>query len=261
MENERSTHRSTDRLLDILEQVAEHPGELTLSEISAGLDIPKSTISPILHTLTARGYLSADVRGRYAIGASSYLLGWSFLSNLHFLDEVERILDALTAACMETSHFAMLSEGNILYLKKAESPQQIRMVSTVGLKLPAYSTALGKALLSDCTREELDALYPKGFTALTPKTVTDLDVFFAQLQEVRRTGFAYESEESNEYICCIAAPVRKGGRIVAAVSVATPVFRYNEEKAAAIRPLLLDACRKIEKPLSVLDIDLSSLGL
>ena len=261
MDNERMTHRTTDRLLDIFEQFADHPGELTLSDISTNLDIPKSTLSPILYTLAVRGYLSADALGRYSIGASTYLLGRSFLSQFHFLDEVERILEKLTAVCMEASHFATLAEGDILYLKKVESPQPIRMVSTVGLKLPAYSTSLGKALLADCTREELDSLYPNGFTALTPNTVTDPDVFYAQLQDVRKTGFAYEVEESNEYIRCIAVPVRKDGRIVAAISVATPVFRYNEEKAALIRSLLLDAKGKIEKLLSSLDIDLSSLGL
>ena len=261
METGRETHRTTDRLLDIFEQIADHPGEKTLTDISKTLAIPKSTISPILYTLTARGYITSDALGRYTIGSSTYLLGRSFLGQFHFLDEVERILVSMTDVCMEASHFATLSGGDVFYLKKVESPQPIRMVSSVGRKLPAYSTALGKALLMDCTKTELAALYPDGLTAITPKTITDIDKLYDQLLLSRKQGYTTESEESNEDIRCLAVPVRKDGRIVAALSIATPVFRFTKEKEDLIRVLLFDAQKKIERLIDSPDVDLSSLGL
>ena len=119
------------------------------------------------------------------------------------------------------------------------------MVS-VGKKLPAYSCGIGKALLSDKTLEELTALYPEKLTPLTEHTITDISVLYQQLQTIHTQDIAFEKEESTKYIQCIAIPIRKEGKVRAAMSVATPVFRYTPEKEAMIIGLLKQAQLKIE---------------
>ena len=122
------------------------------------------------------------------------------------------------------------------------------MASFVGKRLPAYATALGKAMLAALPAGQLRALYPRGLEPLTARTVTDFDKLEAQLEEVRRTGIAAEQEESSEMICCYAVAVgRPGGRPVCSVSVSLPVFRQMPERVEAIRRRLLEAKARLER--------------
>ncbi len=245
-----SGHRTTERILDIMEWIGDHADACTFSDISSELDIPKSSLSPIIHTLLSRHYLESSDNQRFSVGFSAFRLGNCFLTQKNYLSLIEDILKDLTEKCKETSHYAILSDGDTCYIKKADSPQSIRMVSSIGNRLPAYGTALGKALLFDHTKEEIKKLYPDGLKPLTEKTVTDFDTLFRQLEEGKKTGFAYESEESNEYVRCIAVPIRKEGRIAAAISISVPVFRWDEEKEAMIRSLLTKAKADIEQLLA-----------
>ena len=254
-ENHAVFHRTTSRILDILELVAAEPDVHTLSSISQRLDLPKSSIFPILQEMTARNFLVLTKTQRYAIGFAAYCVGSSYLRQFHFLDAVGSVLEEMTNACQEATHFAVLDKGDVLYLKKVNSPQPIRMISYVGNRVPAYATALGKALLMDDSLDELKALYPDGLTKITPQTIDRFDVLYAQLQEAKKEGITYEKEESNQYIRCAAVPVRKEGKIIAALSVAVPVFRYDEAKKRLIHRLLLDAQCKTEQMISQLDID------
>ena len=259
MDHNKNNHRSTSRVLDILELVASHPSQYTLTDISVAIDSPKSSIYPILHTLTARHYLMLDDNSRYRIDYSAHQIGTAYLSQLNFLDEVEKILTNLTNVCLETSHFATLAGGDVLYIRKIDSPEFIRMTSRVGITLAAYGTALGKALLIDHELNDLKKLYPGGLKALTPETITDFNVLMEQIREARQKGYTFEIEESTPYIRCYAVPIRQRGRVVAAVSVAIPIFRYTEEKAELSRALLFDAKNKLENILDSIDTDFSSL--
>jgi DNA-binding IclR family transcriptional regulator len=244
-------HRSTSRILDILELVADCPEEkqgYVFTEIAEILKIPKSSISPILHTLLARKYLTIDpVSSRYHIGSRLYATGMGYINQGRVLRDIQHIMSAIVGQVTETCHFAELNGGDVFYLLKVDTPEPIRMISTPGRTLPAYSTGLGKALLSDNgTREELQKLYPAGLNALTPNTITDVDVLLRQLKKVRETGFAFESGESTPHIRCIAVPVKVYERVRYAMSVAIPVFRYSKEKEARICAVLKDARSKIE---------------
>ena len=135
-------HRSTTRVLDALELVAGGGRDgYTLTELCQRLDVPKSSMFPILHTLCERGYLTLHPdSGRYTTGPSALRLGNAYLENIDALDEITKELRTITAACSETSYFATLKGGNAFYLAKADSPEPIRMVAAIGHSLPAYST-------------------------------------------------------------------------------------------------------------------------
>ncbi|MBE5847034.1 MAG: IclR family transcriptional regulator [Lachnospiraceae bacterium] len=249
-----SGHRTTERILDILQLIADDPGTRTFSDISTMLDIPKSTLSPIMHSLVSRGFVQMQNNQHLSIGLSSFLVGNCFLQHQDHMALIEDILKDVTEKCQETTHYAILSEGDTYYLKKADSPQAIRMVSSIGNKLPAYSTALGKALLSDRTLSDLNKLYPDGLKAITKNTITNMDVLYEQLQAIRSEGYAYESEESNEFIRCIAVPIRKGSQIAAAISISVPIFRYTRDREESFKQLLNEAKSKIEQILSAMEI-------
>lgn len=259
MGESKNTHRSTGRVLDILELIAANPGRYNLTEICQDMDCPKSSLHPILCTLVERNFLALDQNGHYRIDVSAYQVGNSYLSQLDIMDEVEKLLTNITNISLETSHFAILMGGDVFYLKKIDSSESIRMFSRVGTTLPAYATSLGKALLCDHGLNELKKLYPNGLSPLTDNTITDFDTLYAQLKQGRIDGYTYEVEESNQYIRCFAVPIRQRGTIVAAISSAIPVFRYSDEKANLVKALLFDARSKLEGILNSLDTDFQNL--
>ncbi len=255
-------HRSTARALDALELIAQGgKAGYTLTEACQHLDVAKSSMLPILHTLVGRGYLSLDtVSGKYTIGSYVFQIGNAYLENFDAIDEIIKELHNITNVCSETSYFATLKGGDAFYIAKADSPESIRMVAAVGHSLPAYSTGIGKALLTDYSMADLKKLYPNGLRPLTPKTVTDIKELAAQLEASRSCGYAQETEESTQYIRCLAVPLRKGGKVIAAISVAIPVFRFSAEKEELILHLLKNSKQRLEHIFQSVDVNFETDG-
>lgn len=255
-------HRSTTRVLDALELIAQGgKGGYTLTEICQQLDVAKSSMLPILHTLVHRHYLSTDaLSGKYTIGSYAFQIGNAYLENFDTMNEITKELQNITNVCSETSYFATLKDGEAFYIAKADSSESIRMVAAVGHSLPAYSTGIGKALLTDYSLTDLKKLYPKGLRSLTPKTITDFNELAAQLEEARSCGYSCETEESTQYIRCLAVPLRKNGTIIAAISVAIPVFRYTSEKEALILQLLKNAKQRLEHIFQSINVNFDMIG-
>jgi IclR family KDG regulon transcriptional repressor len=102
--------------------------------------------------------------------------------------------------------------------------------------------------------EELKELYPDGLEPLTENTIVDFDELYAQLLQVRETGFSYECEESNMGIRCIATPVRVDGKIAGAVSVVIPIFRYSEQKRRRFESILAEGAVMLEEVLPLMSL-------
>ena len=240
-------HKPTWRVVSVLNYISANKG-VTLAECSSALGIPVGTLYPILQTLLELEYVSMDYETRkYYPGLSMFLAGSAYISADSGYSSVKSILAKTAERCGgETMHFARLEGGNVLYLFKIESTCSVRTYSAVGSVLPAYGTALGKSLISELSADELRALYPEGLKPITENTITSFEILEAQLEEVRKTGFAYECEESNYDVRCIARPLRKDNRIVAAISVSLPVFRYTDEKRKKIENELSKAGAQME---------------
>lgn len=239
-------HRSTQRAIDITKMVAKHNAEgLTMTELSLLLNVPKSSLFSIIHTLEKNELLSLEEStGKYRMGMRIYLLAYSCMSSDSIQPALRQEMKRITKSCRETCFFGILKGGDVLYLLKEESPEPLRMVAQ-GNKLPAYCTGIGKALLSEKTPEELRSLYPEGLVPLTEHTITDPDELASQLAQVRETGLAFENEESTQYVRCIGVPIHSAAGVCAAMSVAIPVFRYDEEKEREVISLLQEAQKRI----------------
>lgn len=240
-------HRTTTRILDILENVSAAKTGMTLTELSQTLNAPKSSLFPIVHTLEERRYLQQNHEtGRYTIGPSGLILGAAFSTDSG-MEPVTQIMKQVVAACQETCQFGILEDSNVLYVGKEDCTQAIRMISWVGNRLPANATAIGKALLSGLTDDEVRALYANGLPRLTEHTITDLDALIGQLNAIRRGEIATELEESTAQMACWAIPLHRQGKVFAALSVSVPLFRCQEEKIAQVCQCLQDAQTKIEQ--------------
>ena len=232
-------HKPTLRIIEILNLISsEHQG-CRLSEVSARLGIPMGTLSPIVHTLRENKYLSYDEQAQtYSLGIRLFEIGSRYMQYSNAFENMTVIMQEIVQRCGETVHLAVLDGQNVLDVAKVDSTEPIRMYSAIGKRLPAYSTAVGKALMAGYTEEELRALYPEGLKPITPHTITDFGELARQLRQVQETQMAYEKEESNEMIRCTAKPILKNGTAVAAMSVTIPLFRWTEEKQEFIEQLL-----------------------
>jgi len=241
-------HRSTLRVLSILKSLAGEINGFSLTELSQILNAPKSSLFPILHTLLEEKFISFNkVTSKYTMGLNTYLLGSSYVHTHEILELILKEMNLIVDQCSEICQLGILENNETLYIAKVDSPEAIRLVSDVNKKLPAHSTSLGKALLCEKSLDELTALFPDGLKKLTEHTITNLDDLYSELLETRKTSLAYDIEETNLNISCIAVPLRKFGKIVAAISVSTPNFRYTPEKKEHIEKLLLSAKISLEQ--------------
>lgn len=246
-------HRSTSRVLDILEYIAEKRDEkMNLANISRFLNAPKSSLFPILQTLVARKYLNYDEDSHiYSIGSMCYQIGVHYINDGNLSQDIDKILTHITEESQETCYFAELDGSEVLYLNRKDSSQSIRTFSQPGKRLPAYATGLGKALLCEKSLAELNELYPKGLNPITKNTITDINKLYEQLQEFKQSGFAYEVEESSKYIRCIAVSIHSNSKVRYALSVAIPVFRYTQKTEKLVKDLLSEAKKEIESKLAM----------
>lgn len=250
-------HNPTLRVLHILELIDANAAGLTLSAISEQLGLPKGTISPILKTLAAMDYIEWD-GSCYKIGSHSFELGLSYSSENNAFSIIRKAMSIIVAETEETCQMGVLSGRDVHYLLKEDANTVISIISGVGKRLPASVTALGKALLSGMSDEEVRALY-RGydFVPYTPHSILDIDTLLSAIQKVRTTGVAYEMEESTADICCVAVPLTENGQVKAAISVTVPKFRYSVEKQRQIAALLLNKKRLIEESCRVQNCSLS----
>jgi DNA-binding IclR family transcriptional regulator len=241
-------HRTTARILDIIELVVDSPEGLSLADISRSLEAPKSSLFPLLGTLVARNYLKLNAASqKYCMGEQLFILGNSFVNKVGIMEEIRAVTDQLCKDTGETIYFGVLSGLDVLYLIKSDLYSNFRVMSNPGVKLPAYSTGYGKSLLSQFSPEQIKAFYPDGkLKQVTEDTVRDVDTLLGELEEVRRSGFSHEKGESTPGIQCIAAPITHDSKIVAGISIAVPQFRYTEDREVFFRKYLSEAVRKIE---------------
>lgn len=222
------------RTLDILELFLDRPS-LSAPEITERLGLPRTTVHELLSTLTDRAYLIA-IPGqptRYRLGMRLFQLGSVFADQLDLAHEAREIAQKVAADCDETVHVAVLDGADVVYIAKVDSTHSVRMVSAVGRRLPAHCTAVGKALLSELSPDALDARCPRDreLPGMTPHSITSPARLRAHLEEIRERGLSYDECESNEGVFCVAAPIHDHtGAMVAAMSISTPVIRWNAER-------------------------------
>lgn len=241
-------HRTTYRVLTLLTLLSQHEEGLTFTEIQQRVDIPKGTLSPILHTMEHMRFISYNsATGRYRIGINAYLAGKTYRRSDAMLQFIIEEMHRIVEACSETCQLGVLEGPNVAYVAKVDSPSPIRLISDVGKVFPAYCTAIGKAILSEFDREKVEELLPETFSAYTAHTLKNVDEFWDQLVEVRRTGFARDFEEITDGVTCIAVSIHIDGEVAYGLSVTTPSYRLNDEKRELIESLLTNAKNHIER--------------
>ncbi|MFB9569839.1 IclR family transcriptional regulator domain-containing protein [Saccharopolyspora hordei] len=243
---------AVERAFDVLELFLDAP-ELSAPEITAQLGLPRTTVHELVGTLSERGYLMPAGRGsnKFRLGVRGFQLGSAYAERLDLAREGQLVAEEIAERCQETVHVGVREGTEVLYVAKVDSSHPVRMVSAVGRRLPAHCTAVGKALLSALSREEVDELYGnRRLKAMTEHSITTRKALRAELDQIAEDGVAREYCESNEAVACVASPVRDHtGAVVAAISIAVPILRWNEETEAALRDLVREGASDLSERL------------
>lgn len=241
-------HKPTERVLNILELLAATPSGLSLSDVAKNIGSPKTTIVPILHTMASRNFITFHKdTNLYTIGIGAYLAGSSYYGEKSIMQFIKSQMEYAVHETNEICQFGIRSEDCVLYIAKVDSTESIRLVSSVGKRLPLYCTALGKALLYQVPFEKVKSLYPNGLTQFTEHTIDSFDRLKQELDELNAAKFAHEKMEISTEICCYAVPICCNQRTIASLSISVPAFRDTEEKAERIREVLKNAGNTIEQ--------------
>lgn len=226
---------SVRRALSILELFDVHTAELGITEMAERLDLHKSTVAGLVYTLESSGYLEQNPTTRkYRLGVK--LVERAFVALGHL--EVTRValphLERLRNWRDETVNLAVLDRDEVVYIERLLSSQTLGMRSEVGKRAMAHSTALGKALLSQLPRSELEAFLANcDFPRVTPNTITQPKQLKHELDLVRSRGYAVDMEEDQIGGACIAAPIfDHRGKAIAAVSISVPIARLRPSEVS-----------------------------
>ena len=232
------------RLLEALSTMS----EAGVSELSRLLGLSKPAIDRLLTTLMGSGYAEQDPDTRkYRLTIKVVAIADAVRSRITLRQLARPYLVGLAERTRETVNLGVYSDGSVMYLDKIPSQDVFRIEIRPGTMLPAYCTALGKAMLAHMPEDRvaayLERLNAVSYTALT---TVDAPRIRAELAEVRRLGYAVDEGEILPDVCCVATPILdRGGEAIAAVSVTMPASRFAEKRDETVR-LVMDATQRIE---------------
>jgi IclR family transcriptional regulator, blcABC operon repressor len=250
VEEAESLAPAVTRAAILLGLLAENAGEPAgPSELARRLGIPKSSVANICAALADAGFARRIGTG-FALGRRLAELGGAYLATVDQVQEFYEASRQLPNGSDETVQFAVLDGLDVTYLARHDGRQQIRLMSGIGRRLPAYSTATGKAALASLDDRELDRRL-SGLTVMprfTPNTHGSIGDLMTDLAEVRRRGYAIDDEENVEGVICygVVIPSRQSGEGPYAASITLLKARATPDRI----PALVDDLRWLAAELS-----------
>lgn len=234
------------RGLDVIEAIADR--SMILSELADRLGLTKSTTHRLANALVDRGYLAYTPRAGYRLGAKLLQLGFLAQSQIDLIQVAHEHLERLSARTGDTVHLGILDSDQALYLDKVPGHRRITISSRVGDRQPLSPTGLGKALMLDHDPAYWVARFERDQETGTHHI--DRTLWLERMKEYAAAGRAYDLEENEDQIRCVAAPVRNvSGRIVGAISVSSAAQYMDDDRMAALTSDVVGTAQEISREL------------
>jgi len=228
---------------DVLDHVASYGRPVRFAEILADSPYPKATLYRLLQILTRQRMLSLDPdTNLYTPGLRLVRLAHAAWTQASLAPLARPHIDALSGEVGATVHLAQLDHGQVLYVDKRNATRPIEMFSDAGKVGPAYCTGVGKAMLAFLPQgTQDDAIAQQSFHAFTSKTLANAQALRTELAEIHAQGYAFDREEHEPGIICVAMPIlTRAGRVLGALSVTSSTDRTSlaglEQLVPVIRP-------------------------
>ena len=233
------------RGVDVVEALV--AGSLSLTELAARLSLTRSTTHRLASALVDRRLLSFRPRDGYSLGPKLMALGYAASQQLHLPKIARPWLERLSAATEDTVHLGVLETRQVLYLDKVSGRRRVNIASSLGERHSVASTGLGKALILDQSEAEWSDHYAPESAGCDSAARA---VWLERMRGYADKGFAFDLEENEDQIRCVAAPIRAvNGQIIAALSVSSAAQYMADARMAELARTVVDAAKGISADL------------
>jgi IclR family transcriptional regulator, pca regulon regulatory protein len=239
--------QSLERGLAVMRVFSKEQPSVTLSEAATITQLSRATARRILLTLEQLGYVRVDGR-RFVPTPRMLDIGYAYLASLDLWAAARPCMSELVERTQESSSAATLDGDDLVYVARVPSRRVMTIALSVGSRLPAYPTSMGRVLLAELPPSELDAYLERVCPApLTPCTITDRARLRERIDEAREQGWCIVDQELESGIRSIAAPIRdQHGDAIAALNIGGHAGRVTSHQLREeFLPLLLDAAAQI----------------
>jgi IclR family transcriptional regulator, KDG regulon repressor len=213
------------RACSILKSFSGENSHFKMSDLARRLQLDRSTAYRILLSLERAGFVEKNEEaGTYSLGLAAFEIGNAYLGQTDLIQVSKPAMADLSAKVQETVHLAVLSDLEIVYIDKVDSPRPLGVMSKLGQRGPLHCTSLGKSLLAFQPEEEQNRILQKiKMPPLTPRTITTKRKLIEELRTVKKQGYALDRREIEEDVECIGAPIFNYlGNVIAALSISGP---------------------------------------
>jgi len=227
-----------ERMMSLLDALAESPEAASLKQLAAATELHPSTAHRILAAMTSARFVERQDAGTYRLGIRLLELGAIVKSRINLREVALPFMQELHEQIGEAINLGVRRDDEIVYLERTSSGRAlVRVVYLVGGRAPLHLTSLGKLFLAaDGPQKVRDYAKRTGLPGKTPHSLTTLAALEKELDKVRRHGIAYDDEEAELGLKCVAAPIHDDeGNVIAALSVSAPADRHDPEWVAQLR--------------------------
>lgn len=240
--------QSLGRAFAILEEVARHRAGIGLADLSKRVGLHNSTAFHLAKTMVSLGYIRQEKDSkRYRVGRPLFALAASALDEIEMVNVATPVLEDLSRETGESSHFAVRMGDAVVVIARTSGPGAFQLTDRVGVVRPAHCTALGKVILASLSPDQLDRFLKRvRLMPSTEKSITDRPVLLREIEEIRRTGIAFDDGEFNLEVRCVAVPVKDfTGKIVGALGISAPIWRLPNQALQGRARILQGAATRL----------------
>jgi len=227
-----------ERMMKLLDVLSYYHDPVSLKQLALETGLHPSTAHRILAAMSATGFVERAEPGTYRLGIRLLELGNLVKSRINIRDSAMAPMQQLHERIGESVNLGVRQGDEIVYVERTSSGRSsVRVVHLVGARAPLHVTAAGKLYLAEDSRDKLREYARRtGLPGFTSTSITTLPALEKEIERVRRHGVAYDNEEIEQGLRCVAAPIRDdSGELVAGLSVSAPADRYNADWAMLLK--------------------------
>jgi IclR family acetate operon transcriptional repressor len=244
----RDTVQSLSRALGLLNALAAQDDGLGLSEVAKRVGLAVSTAHRLLATLQQEGFVRFDgQRGVWTVGVQAYVVGSAFLRARELTAIARPVMRQLMEDSGETVNLAVEDRGEAIYVAQVESRQMMRAIARPGGRAMMHASGVGKALLAAMAQADRERIVAgHGLPRQTEKTLSTVNGLRAELDAIRKRGYAIDDEENAVGLRCVAAAIYdEHAQPIAALSLSGPKARIADAMIETLGRAVRDAARRI----------------
>jgi len=239
--------QALDRGLTLLRELAS-ARSITLSDLAMRTEMPASSTHRILTTLQKHGYVEFDeATQEWMIGIEAFRIGNTYLVRTNLVEAARKTLRRLMEETGETANLGIADNGDVVFVDQVETQNPIRAFFTPGTRGHMHSSGIGKSLLADMLRRDVEKIIgKKGQPEFTPKTLTSSEALFRDLDVTRKRGWSIDNEERYSGMCCVASNIYNSfGEAIAGISVSGPTVRFPNHVISELGPKVKRAAEEV----------------